>query len=158
MPLTACSWRLTRLRRKSRLRLRLRPRGCAGRTRRSTMKAIAAFLGAGAPAALVVAGALVAEQSNIRKTCTLEWDAYLPTETNGVVKIYGSTNLALPLTNWIYIGETSITNTTFVVSNLTPFRQFFVARSSNWWGESDFSNVAPTPPIPRGDVNLRIGP
>jgi hypothetical protein len=73
-----------------------------------------------------------------------------------VFKLYTSTNLTTPLTNWTWIGTTAGANTS-MLAVIQPGAQFFVLTASNFWGESDFSNVASTPPLPAATNNLTIG-
>lgn len=100
---------------------------------------------------------LVATPGVYRKTVTLGWDFPPGLDTNCVVNIYGSTDASLPLTQWAWR-----TNVPYPQTNVSlpifPSRQFFVATCSNYWGESDFSNVATTPGLPRSDINLRVTP
>lgn len=87
---------------------------------------------------------------------TLRWD--FPTnKLEGITfKIYYTTNLATPKTNWTVLGTTT---NLFFSTPIAPGAYFFSVTASNLWGEGDFSNVASTPPvIEAGDVkNLTIG-
>ena len=83
-------------------------------------------------------------------------------------RVYGSTNLSAPTVNWQELTNCWATN--LVTTNLSstaspnaalhvsvtvqPGTRFFVVTSSNFWGESPFSNIAATPPLPSGDINL----
>lgn len=87
---------------------------------------------------------------------TLAWN--YPTNelsTNLTFRLYHSTNITVPLTNWTVITNIAGTNTSVSLPVL-PGAHFFALTASNFWGESDFSNVASTPPAPRSDVNLSI--
>lgn len=86
----------------------------------------------------------------------LAWD-YEPTElsTNLTFVLRHSTSIATPLTNWLVLTNVVGTNLTIEVQ-ITPGQHYFVLTASNFWGESDFSNVAGTPPLPRSAVNLRV--
>ncbi len=87
---------------------------------------------------------------------TFAWDYQKSNMTPDLVfKLYGTSNSALPVTNWTLLTTVFGTNLQVVVDVL-PGAQFFVLTASNFWGESDPSNVIATPPLPRGDVNLRI--
>ena len=90
-------------------------------------------------------------------------------DTNLVFKLYGTTNVALPLTNWLVMASaaaTSAVSTNLIGTNLvatfnipvtiTPGRFFFVCTASNFWQESVPSNVASTPALPRSDSKLTI--
>lgn len=67
-------------------------------------------------------------------------------------KVYGTTNLALPLTSWPVVTNIMLTNagtgTLTIPFPLTPQVMFFSVTSSNLWGESPFSAVVSTPPAP----------
>lgn len=96
------------------------------------------------------------------KNITLAWD--YPTNelsTNLTFRLYGSTNIVQPMTNWILLVTIPGTNLSTVLS-VVPGEHFYALTASNvfWRLESDFSNVASTPPAPRSDVNLgvRLGP
>lgn len=95
----------------------------------------------------------------LRTTVTLEWDQY-PTNLIGpglVLKIYTHTNATAPLSTWPLMAIVSPTNTT-VTLTINAQQRYFVMTSSNWWGESNFGNVAQTVALPLNDRNLRIGP
>ena len=81
--------------------------------------------------------------------------------------VFMSTNLAVPMSNWTAVATVVATNTsrTLIGTNFTfeaplnlqPAQSFFVAIASNqFWGKSDFSSVASTPPVPRSDISLQI--
>ena len=87
---------------------------------------------------------------------TLVWD-YPVSEmtTNLTFKVYSSTNIIIPLTNWVVL--TNIVGTTNSVKvQITPGACFFYVTASNFWGESNPSNVASTPVLPRSPQNLKI--
>ena len=87
---------------------------------------------------------------------TLSWD-YPAAElsTNLTFKVYGSSDITVPMTSWTVLTNMVGTNTS-VSLKITPGAFFFVMTSSNRWGESPFSNVASTPPLPRASTNLNI--
>lgn len=58
-----------------------------------------------------------------------------------VFKVYYSTSLAVPLTNWTVLATLSGTNLTAVVQGQGGLN-YFSMTASNQFGESDFSNVA----------------
>ena len=79
-------------------------------------------------------------------------------------KIYATTNLGLGVTNWPLFtnvpgtstdGTGTWTTTSFWFT-ITPGRMFFVATATNFWGESQFSNVTSTPPVAVFPTNLTI--
>lgn len=90
-------------------------------------------------------------------------------DTNLVFRLYTSTNITTPLTNWTLIGSANAiqvlwTNTigTNPISKLrmsvqiVPGAHYFVMNGSNFWGTTDFSNVVSTPALPRDDVILGV--
>jgi len=94
----------------------------------------------------------------MRTSVTLAWD--YPTNqlsTNLTFRIFSTTNITQSVTNWPLYGATSGTNlsATFPID---ANQRWFVMTASNWWGSSDFSTVAATPPLPRSDVSLSLGP
>lgn len=93
---------------------------------------------------------LLATAQNIR----LLWDYTNSTTLPDVFKLYHSIDLALPLTNWSYMTNTSGTNLSLVLQ-IPPGQHFFYLTASNFWGEGPPSNVASTPPLPT-NATLRI--
>ena len=109
----------------------------------------------------VLAGALVlclGAPGNLRTNVTLQWDKYPTNQISPdlILKVYSSTNLAIPLSSWPLVATVNPTNVT-VTLPIDAHQRFYVMTASNWWGESDFGNVASTPAPPRSDLNLRIG-
>lgn len=86
---------------------------------------------------------------------TLAWDPPAGGVVPDVYKIYHSTNINTPLSNWVCIATVPGTNLTTTVM-VTPGTNFFTATASNFWGESLFSNVARTPGLPSSDGSLTI--
>jgi len=105
------------------------------------------------------AGVFAGTTNNLK----LAWD--YPTNAisdNLVFKLHYTTNLYQPLTNWgrIFVSATNaialtnaaVAGTNYVFTNSLPVEPgawFFIATATNEWGESDPSNVAATPPLPR---------
>jgi hypothetical protein len=87
--------------------------------------------------------------ATLRTNVTLVWN-YPEAElsTNLVFKLYSSPNPATPLASWALLVTVPGTNTQATVP-MQPTNMFFVLTASNYWGESDFSNVASTPVPPR---------
>jgi hypothetical protein len=87
---------------------------------------------------------------------TLEWD-YPEQErsTNLTFYVYSTTNVFAPMTNWAVLTNVVGTNLS-VRLQIDPGQRFFVMTASNFWGESDFSEVASTPPLPRSNANLKL--
>ena len=74
----------------------------------------------------------------------LVWDA--PTNAPDVYKLYHSTSLSVPLTNWEHIA-TAPGNVTTAQAFVQPGQHFFFLTASNAWGETLPSNVAGTAPL-----------
>jgi hypothetical protein len=69
--------------------------------------------------------------------------------TNLAFIIYGSTNLAQPVSSWPILTNVPGTNTSCDLW-LTPAQYFFVGTASNFWGETSVtSNLVVTPPAPQ---------
>ena len=85
-------------------------------------------------------------------TVTLVWD-YPSAElnTNLTFKLYHSINPTLPLAQWTPFTNIAGTNLSVALS-IDVGVHFFFLTASNWWGESDPSNVASTPAPPRSGV------
>lgn len=82
---------------------------------------------------------------------TLEFD-YPPAEiTNVTLRIRESATFNTSYTNWPVAATFTGTNRVQIIAKQP--QGYYVASASNFWGEV-FSNVATTPPLPRGDVNL----
>jgi hypothetical protein len=77
----------------------------------------------------------------------LEWVQSTPASTNKMFKLYGSPTISAPLTNW-----TVLTNISGLATNVSvrivPGVYFFSITESNLWGESSFSVVVQSPPLP----------
>lgn len=87
---------------------------------------------------------------------TLEWVrpvGWTPTNS-GIYKLYGSPTLSIPMTNWTVLTNISLMSTSTTV-HINPGQYFFAMTQSNLWGESIFSIVVSTPPLP-DDVTLTI--
>lgn len=97
-------------------------------------------------------------QGILRSNVTLFWD-YPPT-TNISFFIKGSPDATAPVSGWAVkaavMGTTNAATPTTVTVDLAPQEYFFVCVASNFWGVSNPSNVASTPPPPRSDVSLGV--
>jgi hypothetical protein len=105
---------------------------------------------------LTVLGCLaaVAHQRGVfRDEVTLAWDYRTNNLPSTVFFVYGSETLTEP-TNWPVI--TVVTGQTWATFQTVPASWFFAVTASNWWGESDFSNVLEIPEPPSSDINLRL--
>jgi hypothetical protein len=80
---------------------------------------------------------------------TLAWDLPADLDASTVTKIYTSDTLATPPASWSVLTNVAWPQST-VSFMVLPARHYYVATCSNFWGESDFSNVASTPAEPRG--------
>ncbi len=81
----------------------------------------------------------------------LLWD--YPVDADTTFNIHYSTDLAVPMTSWLVLTNVSTTN---VDLDITPGKMFFYVTATNFWGESDPSNVAHTPGVYQSAVNTRI--
>jgi hypothetical protein len=92
---------------------------------------------------------------------TFEWVNGDPASTNKVFLLYSSPDITIPMTNWsrLAVIPGTLTNLT---TTIQPGQWFFVLTESNlfWRVESDFSNVASTPPlpVPPKSYTIRVGP
>ena len=106
---------------------------------------------------LFAALTLHASPGILRTNVTLAWNYPDADATNvHAFRLYSSTNIALPLTNWTVIATIPGTNRT-VTLPIQPPQRFYTITASNWWGESPFSNVAATEKPPVAGT-LGIGP
>lgn len=106
----------------------------------------------------VAAFCLAAPPGQMRTNGTLHW-SYPTNElsTNLLFKIYSTTNISAPISTWpLYL--TVVGTNTQAVFPINAEQRFFSVTASNWHGESPFSNVASTPPPPRHENDLRLGP
>jgi hypothetical protein len=98
-------------------------------------------------------------QNLLRSNVTLYWD-YPVSTTNVTFVIKGSPVITTPLSNWtvkgVVMGNPSAPSPTNITIALDPQEFFFVCQASNFWGLSNPSNVASTPPPPRSDVSLGV--
>jgi hypothetical protein len=99
-----------------------------------------------------------APPGTLRTNVTLQCD-YPVAElgTNLTFKIYSSTNSTQAVATWPLYASRLATNTSITLP-IDASQRYFVMTASNWWGESTFSNVAATPPFPRSDSSLSLGP
>lgn len=91
----------------------------------------------------------------MRNVVTLSWD-YDTNSPPDAFKLYSSTNLSEPSTNWQHIATLSGTIRNVTISNIIAQQCWFYVTASNWWGESLPTNVAWIPQPPREVSNLRI--
>jgi hypothetical protein len=87
---------------------------------------------------------------------TLAWD--YPTNElspNLTFNLYSTTNVTASVTSWPLL--TNIVGTNLQASiTVQPGQRFFVMTASNFWMESEFSNVVYVPPLPAVGSNLNI--
>lgn len=81
----------------------------------------------------------------------LQWDA--STETNVTYNVYAHTNLLLPYTQWAMLTNVAAT---YVDLDIIPGRYFFYVTATNFWGESDPSNLVSTPGVATSGGNFRV--
>lgn len=112
-------------------------------------------------AVLALALARSAERGVWRDYVLLAWeyDAQ-PYMTNGVLtdeflsfNLYVHTNVAEPLTNWMFLTNIQGVYRSAKVG-IAPGSYFFALTASNWWGESVFSPVARVPGPPLSDARI----
>jgi len=84
---------------------------------------------------------------------TLSWN-YSQPDTNTFIKLYRSTDISIPLTNWNVITMVSST-TNQVIIQILPGKAFYYATATNFWGESDPSSIDLTPAMPVKVDNLK---
>lgn len=90
---------------------------------------------------------------------TFIWDN--PNQAGLVYRIYGTNNPSAP-TPWPLVATITApsvlpggTNLAYSIT-MTPGAMAFYMTASNFWGESPFSGVASTPPVPPQLNNLRL--
>ncbi len=83
----------------------------------------------------------------------LTWDYPAAEMTDTTFNVHYSTDLAVPMTSWLVMTNVSTTN---VDLTITPGKMFFYVTATNFWGESDPSNVVHTPGVYQNAVNLQI--
>ena len=82
---------------------------------------------------------------------TISWD-YPADEMDGITfYVYETTNVIGG--NWAIKTNTTATNVSFAVA---PGKRFYRATASNFWGESDPSNIINTPEVAKMPANLTI--
>jgi hypothetical protein len=94
----------------------------------------------------------------VMRTPQLQWTLPAGAGSNTVTILYWRTTLPSGSdTNWTLLVTKGPGLTNHVLTNFPPQRAFFVATSSNVWGESPFSNMAeaPEPPVSTGH-NLQL--
>jgi|SRR6185312_8253810 len=112
-------------------------------------------------------GAAASLVSTINGHVRLGWGCAEPANTNLSFNIYCAPDLTTPATNWPLLTNILSTDaldtndpsgTNYLVSlDLWPAQYFFVATSSNFWGQSSItSNVVATPPAPQPINTLKI--
>ncbi|HYG24462.1 MAG TPA: hypothetical protein VEH04_16915 [Verrucomicrobiae bacterium] len=93
---------------------------------------------------------VLAEISLEPKTVTLLWDPH-PQAAEVTIVVYHSTDLLT------WEKEVEVPGTQSSVSfEVVPGAHYYRATAKNFWGESDFSNVASTPSLPVATSNLQI--
>ena len=106
---------------------------------------------------------LAAPPGILRTNVTLVWNHTNPPVligTNlfidpGIFKVYSTTNPAIALTNWPLFSIVAGTNNTTTFT-MQPQMRFYAMTFSNFWGESTFSGVVWTPPMPLDLISVGI--
>jgi hypothetical protein len=105
---------------------------------------------------------LIALNAATTKPVTFIWT---PPPTNGtpmsvpdIYKLYYTTNVGQPLTNWVVLAVIPGDQTNYHTA-MVPGAYFFTMTASNFWGESPFSNLAGTPPaLDQGGSGFGVKP
>ena len=94
--------------------------------------------------------------TNVNSVILITNGSTVETFTNVVDRyfVYANGDPSINTTNWPVIVSVPGTVTNVVLA-MTPQMRFYAVTASNYWGESDFSNVAWTPPQPSDKVQLR---
>ncbi len=91
------------------------------------------------------------------RNVTLAWD-YEETPDPGLwFTLYHSTDETVPMYSWPAVTNVPGTSRSLTIS-LAPGTHIFSLTASNALGESDFSNIAATPPVPTQPRNLQMRP
>lgn len=112
---------------------------------------LAAFFGA---VALITSFA-VGTAPPLKNSVSLSWD-YDTNNAPDVFKLYTSTDITTPTTNWTLVATVSGNIHNATISNIPAQQAFYYVTASNWWGESNPSNIAGTPQIPGAVSNLQM--
>lgn len=90
------------------------------------------------------------------RSLTLAWDypEYDDATNKLTFKVYASDTLNPP--NWQVAGTVEYPTKQITLQNVTPGKRFYYVTASNFWGESDPSNVAQTPAMPLSVNTLKL--
>jgi len=99
--------------------------------------------------AVLVAGCVLLAQTP--RTVTLAWDANNPADQVTAYRVYEVSGSDLVLVAEVP-GETTVATITVPSAG----RRVYVATAVNYWGESDLSNEARTPPAGQAPKNLKL--
>ena len=107
-----------------------------------------------------IASARAAQFTNVTIQCDYPLDELA---TNLVFKVWHSTNMTVPMTNWTVLtnvsGFTATTNPfTVVTLPITVGNHFYAITVTNEWGESPFSNAPKAQLTRSGAVSIKPGP
>lgn len=87
---------------------------------------------------------------------TLMWDNQPEYGTNTTIRLHHSTSLTLPMASWEVLG--TVVDTNAITIAIEPGPHFFYVTASNFWGVTDPSSVALTPPLPQsGKLQIKRG-
>lgn len=90
------------------------------------------------------------------RSLSLAWDYPASAQSTDLVfKLYHSSDLSVPQTNWLVLTNVAGTNLAVTLS-VIPGAHFFYLTASNWWGESGPSNLVLTPPVAVSPSNTVI--
>lgn len=98
--------------------------------------------------------AAVIGQADTNETVIVSWDYPASEISNMTFRVYQSTNITTPLTNWNVLATVKGTNEAPPIQVVGGLNYFAVS-SSNFWG-AVFSSVVSIPALPRSDVSLQV--
>jgi hypothetical protein len=88
-----------------------------------------------------------AQSTNVVGCVTFAWSdnntPLVKSDPSYHYNFYHSTNIAVPLTNWVKIA-TSMSGVTNLPVNIPAGTHYFFVTAQDWWGESGPSNIAST--------------
>ena len=105
--------------------------------------------------ALLMFAAAAMAQSAPNGNITLSWTDQNPPGAVQSFQIYSTTNAALPIASWPLLKSVpgNVTSTNLTVA---PGVNFFAAKASNFWGQTDFSVAVSTPIVLSGQSSLSV--
>ena len=102
---------------------------------------------------ILILAALFTSCALFSANVTLTWDFNDPEEGVTAYRIYEVTT-----TGNVLKAEVPGTTNVVTLSDVSPGRRSYVATAVNYWGESDLSNEAKTPPPGQAPKNVKTTP